>query len=176
MNIPNLISLFRLLLIPVFTACCFMKIPNNEIWAAGVFTLSGISDVVDGYIARKYKLITDLGQILDPLADKLMQINVTVCLLIMGAIPWWVLIVLILKETAMLLGGYVLYSDNLKVMSSRWFGKVSTVIFYIVALISILYPHFSPLYQNIMWAIPIATSLYCLIMYFMEFIKKEKKK
>ena len=76
MNIPNLLSIFRLALIPVFAVVIFSPIPNSALWACLIFLLSGATDVLDGYIARKYNMITNVGKVLDPLADKLMQITV----------------------------------------------------------------------------------------------------
>lgn len=89
MNVPNALSIFRLLLIPVFCAVFFRDTPNSGLWAAGVFLLAFITDIADGYIARKYNQITKLGRVLDPLADKLMKAAAAVCLVVAGHAPLW---------------------------------------------------------------------------------------
>ncbi|MBR2181146.1 MAG: CDP-alcohol phosphatidyltransferase family protein, partial [Oscillospiraceae bacterium] len=91
MNIPNLLSIFRMCLVPVFVVVFFSDSPHAYAYAAGVYALAGITDVLDGIIARKFNLITKLGKILDPLADKMMTITVFVCISIAGLIPWWII-------------------------------------------------------------------------------------
>lgn len=82
MNLPNILTIFRLTLMPVFILIFFSSNPNNLIYSIGIFLLAGLTDFVDGYIGRKYKLITKTGVVLDSLADKLMLIAVLTCLVI----------------------------------------------------------------------------------------------
>lgn len=130
MNIPNLLTLFRIILIPIFILVFFSETPNSLLKSILIFLLAGFTDFLDGYIARKYKIITKAGIVLDPLADKLMLITVLSCLLIKGYIPAWVLIVIAAKEIFMILCGVFLYKKNI-VIPSNIFGKLSTVFFYI---------------------------------------------
>ena len=85
-NIPNILSLIRLLLVPVFVLLFFAE---KTFAAAAVFVISGITDVLDGFIARKFGFISNLGKVLDPLADKLTQMSAFVCLYIAKLIPLW---------------------------------------------------------------------------------------
>ena len=89
MNLPNLLSLFRLALVPVFSAVFFSGLPNARPLSAGVYALAFFTDIADGWIARHYNQVTPLGRILDPLADKLMTFVVILCITIAGIIPVW---------------------------------------------------------------------------------------
>lgn len=136
MNIPNILSIIRLGLIPLFIFLFFSAYTNSLIYAIIIFLISGITDVLDGYIARKFNLITKLGTVLDPLADKLMLITVLLCLGIKSYIPLWLPIIVIIKEISMICGGFFLYNKD-TVVPSNIFGKLATFLFYVS--ISILY-------------------------------------
>ena len=119
MNIPNLLSIFRLVLVPVFT---YEFLANDNFVLAGVLLLvSGITDCLDGWIARKFNMITNLGKILDPLADKLTQIMTVLCLAIKGL-------------HMMLIGGITIYRKKEFVVSSNWYGKIATIVFYVAVI------------------------------------------
>ena len=98
MNIPNMLTLFRLFLIPVFILVFFSNMANSLMAAVGIFLLAGLTDVLDGYIARKYNLITKWGIVMDPLSDKLMLLTVLSCLVITSYAPVWILMVVAAKE------------------------------------------------------------------------------
>lgn len=130
MNIPNLLTLFRLILIPCFIFVFFSQSQNSLLHSILIFLLAGFTDFLDGYIARKYKIVTKVGIVLDPLADKLMLVTVLTCLLIKSYIPAWVLIVIAAKELFMIFCGLFLYKKG-TVIPSNIFGKLSTIFFYI---------------------------------------------
>lgn len=124
-NIPNILSLFRLALIPVFIVMYF----REEYWIAmSIVMLAGLTDVVDGYIARHFNMITPLGKILDPMADKCMQASVLVCLAITHPMVRPMAAIHIVKEATMLIGGFWLFRKQRKPYSARWWGKMSTVV------------------------------------------------
>lgn len=133
MNIPNLLSIFRLVLVPVFT---YEFLANDNFVLAGVLLLvSGITDCLDGWIARKFNMITNLGKILDPLADKLTQIVTVLCLAIKGLHMMWILLaVLVIKDLIMLIGGITIYRKKEFVVSSNWYGKIATIVFYVAVI------------------------------------------
>ncbi|MBR5154980.1 MAG: CDP-alcohol phosphatidyltransferase family protein [Clostridia bacterium] len=135
--IPNILTTVRLIIIPFFAY--FMLIGENFWISAVLFLLSGVTDVVDGWIARKYNMITDVGSVYDPLVDKLMQITSVVCLSIKGVIPVWIICVVAVKEISMIIVGIVLYIKKI-VVHSNWYGKAATVIFYMVISALILFP------------------------------------
>lgn len=138
LSVPNLISLIRLLLIPLILWLYL----NDKIWTAVILVVvSGFTDAIDGYIARHFNQITPLGKVLDPLADKLTQIALGVCLLsrFPAVIP--LVIVLIIKELLMLLWGLKLLNAGQPPFSALWWGKLSTFAFYAgVIAIMIFYP------------------------------------
>lgn len=129
-NIPNVLSCIRILLVGVFIYLFFNNYPQNVVWAIIVFITAGLTDVIDGFLARKFNWITDLGKVLDPLADKLMQCTVLVCMLIKSLIPAWLVIPFILKELLILSGGLFMIKRRDVVAVSNVYGKATVVFFY----------------------------------------------
>ena len=139
--IPNLLTTARLVLVPIFA---FLVLgAKNFPAAAAVFVLSGITDVADGYIARHFHMGTNFGKIYDPFVDKLMQITAIVCLAIARIVPFWVIVVVICKETAMIVIGGILYLKKI-VVHSNWYGKAATVLFYAIVFGFILWQDMPP--------------------------------
>ncbi len=139
MNLPNKLTIFRIILIPVFIFLFFSDVDNNLIYAFVVFAVAGVTDILDGYIARKFDLVTDLGKVLDPFADKLMLMSVLICLATMNLIPTWLLIVMIIKELVMVYGGIRLYLSHTQVIiPSNQYGKLATVAFYLAICMVLL--------------------------------------
>lgn len=137
LNIPNALSFFRMLLIPVFIVFYMMADKTDYVYyvyAASALILSGLTDLFDGVIARKFNQITELGKILDPIADKLTQMAVVVCVAIkLSDIAITLALTLfVLKEIAMLIGGYIILKNNIVIQPSQWYGKIATAVFYIV--------------------------------------------
>ncbi len=126
-SIPNLLSVIRLLLIPLMI---YLYLSNRYTWAAGVLIFSFATDVADGYIARRFNQVTPLGKILDPLADKLTQLIFTValCFNYRQTIP--LVVVLVIKELVMLLLGVFMLKRGAEPISAKWWGKLSTGAFY----------------------------------------------
>ena len=137
LSIPNLITYFRLLLIPAFVAAYFAQ---RYILALGVLLLSGLSDVADGYIARHFDMITALGKIIDPIADKLTQAAVFFCLAWDIPAMWILLGFLVFKELVMLAWGCVLLRRTDTVHSAMWYGKVCTAVLYASMAALVLLP------------------------------------
>lgn len=136
MNIPNLLTIFRLLLIPSFAVVFFSGSQHSLLYAVLIFFAAGITDILDGFIARKYNLITKTGMLLDPLADKLMLITVLSCLVVKNYVPFWTLVVIAGKDIFMIFSGLILYTNN-TVIPSNIFGKVTTALFYLVILVMV---------------------------------------
>ncbi|MDD2418657.1 MAG: CDP-alcohol phosphatidyltransferase family protein [Oscillospiraceae bacterium] len=134
MNIPNALSLLRIALLPVFVVFYINSQDNSTLayWAFGVLVFSGITDSLDGIIARKFNQITDLGKLLDPLADKLTQVTVVICLALHHKAVVYLLVVCLVKEICQGLGGLILLKKGKKIRGAHWFGKVSTFTFYAV--------------------------------------------
>lgn len=162
MNLPNILTAIRFMLVPLFIGVFFSPLENSMIYSVMIFILAGVTDVLDGYIARKYDLVTEWGQVMDPLADKLMQLTVVVCFTIKGIIPIWVIIIYGLKEITMIIGGIILYTRKDKlVIPADSYGKLATVIFYI----AILAIAFNPSVGKILIGIAAMFTLYAFIRY-----------
>lgn len=137
LSIPNLLSYFRLLLIPVFVILYV-----QEKFAAALITLaaSGLSDVLDGRIARRYNMVTDLGKILDPVADKLTQCTMIICTAARYPAMWLLLGVHVVKELVMLWMGVRVLRKTDTVNSAIWCGKLCTGVIYAVMMLHVIIP------------------------------------
>ena len=137
-NIPNCLCFFRILLIPVFLYVYFKsEYEYHYVIAALVLVLSGLSDFFDGFIARKYDMVTDFGKLIDPIADKLTQFTIAVTLLFNYPLAWIVLIIIVLKDGMLGIVGLYLYDYGLKIKGASWWGKIATAYFYVVVIILI---------------------------------------
>ena len=138
-TIPNIISIFRLVLIPAFVFLYFKEsVENHFLWAIFIIVLSGFSDVVDGFIARRFNMVSDLGKVIDPIADKLTQVVALLCLAIKHTAIIPAFIVLFIKELLTMFVAIHLMSNGTKPISSRWWGKLSTVIIFITMVYAII--------------------------------------
>ena len=137
LTIPNLLSLIRILLIPfIIWLYCAQK---AYLCTIIVIALSGFTDIIDGKIARKFNMVSNVGKVLDPVADKLTQATLVICLI--ARYPWmWALLALFaVKECLMLLWGYLTLKSTGTINGARWYGKLSTVVLYAVMMILILF-------------------------------------
>ncbi|MBO7246709.1 MAG: CDP-alcohol phosphatidyltransferase family protein [Clostridia bacterium] len=137
-TLPNLLSIIRLLLIPVIVYLyCFEE---QYIAAVAIILISGLTDVVDGIIARSFNMVSDFGKILDPIADKLTQITVIFC--IATRIKHVLLLVgmFVIKEIVMLIMGMVAIKKFDSVNSAKWYGKANTVILYAAMVLFMIFP------------------------------------
>ena len=169
-NIPNILTIIRILLIPFILDAIYK---GNYILGIVLFTISGITDVLDGFIARKFNLISNFGKLIDPLADKLTQIAVLMALVYTKIIPLWILVIVIVKELIMVIGASFLYGKDL-VVSSKWYGKVATVLFYLAIASSLLIRQFNFNYyfDIIIYYMALVMTIFSLVMYFREFYIK----
>lgn len=173
MSIPNLLSVFRLLLIPVFLLVFFLM--PEQSWLAGlVLVVSGASDVADGIIARKFNMVTQLGKVLDPAADKLTQAAVCIALCVRHKELILLAVIFVLKELCMLAGGCLLVKSGKKIRSSKWFGKLATVVLYAVMFLIIVIPGIPKWGLYLLCGISIGFVLFAFIMYIPEFLKIKK--
>lgn len=166
MNLPNILTTIRFLLVPLFIYVFFYGTDTNIIYATYIFLLAGITDVLDGYLARKYNLITKWGQAMDPLADKLMLITVLICFTIKDYLPIWIMVIVGTKEVLMILGGIFLYykKDGIVIPANK-FGKIATINFYI----AILYTAFRLPYSIIIITLAMIFALFALVKYIFDF-------
>lgn len=190
-HVPNILTIIRFFLIP---AILYFIFTGQYIASFIMLTVSGLTDVLDGIIARKFNCITNFGKLVDPLADKATQISILAALTFKGIIPLWMLIVVFVKEFAMIAGASFLYGKEL-VVSSRWFGKLATVLFYLAIVCSFFitywntpligHPEYStpmlPQFDIYLYYLALVATIFSLVMYFKTFyqqgyLKKENLK
>lgn len=176
LNIPNMLSIFRLCMVPVFIISFFNADDDKPRYAALiVYIIAQGTDALDGYIARKFNMITRLGRILDPLADKMMSFTVLVCLAIQTPMLWWVVGIYFLKESMMGIGALVLYKRVTDVPSSNWLGKLSTVYFYCMFIVVLLIHNLSPTVLMVLMIVGITLTLIAFVTYAITFVKNLQK-
>ena len=165
LTIPNLLSFFRIALIPIIA---WLYCTEHPYWALSVVILSGLTDLADGYIARTYNMATDFGKMIDPIADKLTQGVVLICLLTHFPWMWLPLGIMILKETFSLVLRFVVFRKTEVVTSAVWHGKLCTLLLYLIMGLHIVWPTIPSLLSLISIFAVSALLIYSFICYTME--------
>ena len=135
-NLPNLLSVFRILTVPFVVVCLFWSSPLASFFAALIFGIASITDLLDGYIARYQKSETAIGQLLDPLADKLLINSALIMLIPLGRIPAWMVVLIVAREVAVTGLRGIASIEGLVIAASSW-GKAKTI-FQTIALVGLL--------------------------------------
>lgn len=172
LNVPNALTLLRIILIAPFL---YFFLTGNITWALIVVGLSGLSDALDGFIARRYHQITPLGKLLDPLADKLTQTTIALCISIRVPILIPIFAIFVVKEILMLIGACILFKKKKRPGAARWYGKMATILFY-VSIVSVLVMHVffqdTPVLMGISMVLLVVTAasmIYAFIEYYKVF-------
>lgn len=178
-TIPNILSIIRLLMIPFIV--WYYCVDKDLTLAFILFTISAFTDVADGFIARRFNMITEAGKILDPIADKLTQAAVIFCLCItINTVEMWILLgVLVVKEIAMFVMGLISLKAVDEINGAKWFGKLSTVVIFLVVGVNSLFGKLHPLVHSIsiLFAISFMTlSLIKYALFYRKLIVEYKKK
>lgn len=137
MNLPNKITFIRVLLVPIFILMFYIDIPNNQLYAGIIFIIAALTDTLDGYLARKYNLVTNLGKFIDPLADKLLVSAALILLVEVGIISAWVVITIIAREFAITGFRIIAASEGVTIAASS-LGKFKTIT-QLIAIILLLF-------------------------------------
>lgn len=135
LNLPNLLTMLRILLAPAVVAAFFTSPADAQLPALCLFLLAGLTDWLDGHIARRCGLITALGKVLDPIADKLMSAAALACLIGANVIPWYLLAVIVVKELYMGVGATICLKHRIEVQADVY-GKIATALFYPAVLLA----------------------------------------
>ena len=167
MNLPNKLTCLRMILVPVFVICMYLQFSWYNILALVVFIVASLTDTADGYIARKYHMITDFGKFMDPLADKLLVCSAIICLIDKGLIPAWVVIIIVAREFA-ISGFRLIAADNGLVIAASYWGKAKTVSQDIMIVVLLLNIPGWEIFDNIMIAIATILTVVSLIDYFVK--------
>lgn len=168
-TLPNLFSYFRLILIPIFV---LLYIKDFYLYAFITLVVSWVSDVADGFIARRFNMVTDLGKVLDPLADKITQGAMIICVATNYPAMWVLIGFLVVKEIAMVTMGYYVLKLTNELNSARWYGKLCTGVLYVVMMLHVITPNIpSPVTYGFMIACA-ALMMFSLVMYMLMYMKK----
>ena len=174
LTIPNLLSLLRILMIPFIVWLYIAR--KNYYGASFMIILSGVTDVADGIIARKCNMVSDFGKILDPIADKLTQGTLFICLSNKYPDMLWIFALFVAKEFVMALLGYITIRNTDSVNSAKWYGKLSTFILYTSMILLILFPDLPITVVNVLIVLCGFILLLSLTMYTRFYIKLLCKK
>ncbi len=148
LNLPNLLTVLRIMLVPVLVVALLGNTPSGDVLAAVVFVLASVTDFVDGYLARARNSITTFGKLMDPLADKLLIVAALLSLVSLGRLEAWVAMVIITRElavTVLRLGA----TQAGVVMAASMFGKVKTCM-QIAAILAVIAVHGQPLWVSVL--------------------------
>lgn len=141
MTIPNLLSLFRLILIPVYVVIYLNATePVHFYIAGGILAVSCLTDLVDGQIARRFNMISTVGKVLDPFADKLTQFTLAICLAVQYPVVWTMVVLIFVKELFQLIAGIVAYRKGQILKGALMSGKICTTVLFLSLIILVLTP------------------------------------
>ena len=168
MNLPNKLTVVRMVLVPFFVAALLLSKTNDSLkWVAlALFVIASLTDFADGYIARKYNLITNFGKFMDPLADKILTISGMICLIELGRIPSWIVVIIVAREF-IISGVRLVAAENGVVIAANYWGKFKTTFQMIMIILMIMnIPQLQILTDIVMW-IALALTLISLWTYIM---------
>lgn len=168
LTIPNLLTLVRFLLIPLIV--CLYCIAKDYYSAALIIIVSGLTDVADGIIARKFNMVSDFGKIMDPVADKCTQGSIVLCLASRYPLMWMMLGFFVLKEIIMATLGYLVMKRGL-VNSAKWYGKLNTVVLYCSMMVLVLLPDIEKIVVNLLISVCMVMMFISLVLYVVFYAK-----
>ncbi|MBE6713796.1 MAG: CDP-alcohol phosphatidyltransferase family protein [Ruminococcaceae bacterium] len=172
--IPNILSVLRLFMAFAFAGVFVFGGDEHYYIAVIIFALAGVTDVVDGFLARRFNWITSAGKILDPLADKLMQVVALICVAASGLVPAWLLIPIVLKEVIMGIGSIVFYRLFRTIGVSKNYGKAYTVLFYVAIAAMIVFRSWFEVNKWATYVLCIATAVSgfaAIVLYYITYLK-----
>ncbi len=173
MNLPNTLTVVRLILVPVFALSYFLVPEQYFYLPAVVLLLSGLTDMLDGYFARRFHEITPLGQFLDPVADKLTMFTVIICLAVRHRAILMLFLIFVVKEVALALIGLILLKSWRNSIPAKWYGKVTTILLYLLLCGVLIFPQMPEKLLFYLALIPTAFIILSFIFYLKEIIKRK---
>ncbi|EPM6851567.1 CDP-alcohol phosphatidyltransferase family protein [Enterococcus hirae] len=167
-TIPNLLSIFRVILLPFY----FYFVLEQSFMLAGILiALSGITDFLDGFIARKFNQITELGKLLDPVADKLTQLVLILSMAWYRPMIWWIFGLFLIKEGFMFFAGIIGLRKNVKLDGAKWYGKLATAVIYAGMVLLLLFPELPAIWVNWIFGLITYSLLQSFVLYIREYHK-----
>lgn len=173
MNLPNKLTILRVILIPVFLLVLFLvPVPTNRYVAVAIFVVASLTDFLDGYLARRWNLVSNFGKFMDPLADKLLVMAALVSMVELGDLPSWVVIIILAREFA-ITGFRTLAMEANIVMAASWWGKVKTTVQMIMIIVVLLELPFA--FMGAVETILVALAVFFTIVSGVDYIVKNRQ-
>ena len=174
-TVPNVLTMLRLVLVPVFVA---VFRAGDRYAALAIFCAASLTDMLDGYLARRLNQITDFGKLFDPLADKLMVLSALFCQGAAGVLPWAAILLVLAKEVYMVAGSAYMLGKGV-VVQANYYGKTATVCFMASLILSFFHPELAAWgYRVDLWLLWVSVGLALLAMavYTRQALQQLKKK
>ena len=165
MNLPNKLTMLRIILTPIFLAVLYWGFPGADYAALAIFIIASLTDMLDGKIARKYNLVTDFGKFADPLADKILVVAAMLWFVECGRMPAWMVMIVITREFAVS-GLRMVASDQGRVIAAGWSGKVKTAS--TMVCIVLMFLPIPAMVNTLCVAVIVLTTIYSGVEYFMK--------
>lgn len=172
LNLPNILTYIRIALVPIFVTLFYTV---NIYIALAVFVLACITDVIDGFIARKFNMITNLGKVLDPFADKLLKLSTLICFVTINVIPLWFLIVMLILDLFLIVSGVIILKQGI-IIKSNIFGKLGTLFISLGVLLCFFYEHLNSWNLYVLYFGLAVVFVACISYTVTFFIEKQKQK
>lgn len=174
-TVPNALTLLRFLLVGVMA---WLFVSEQPVWAMAVYLFAAGTDLLDGWIARRFNQISNIGKVLDPIADKAMTVAALVCMLVEGYLTLGLLLVIIIKEALMVIGGALIYFVFGKVVYANLFGKISAVAYFLAIMLLFLHnvPGVAP-YDMLFMYLAVAMNIVSMFQYaYINILLEARKK
>jgi cardiolipin synthase len=176
LTIPNLLSLFRLILIPVYITI-YLNAQNTTDYyvAAGILAVSCLTDLIDGKIARHFNMISTVGKILDPFADKATQFTLIICLAVNYNVLWYLVALFVVKESFQLIAGSINLKKGRMLKGALISGKICTAVLFVSLIFMIMVPNLQDTTVNLIAAVDAVFMLVSLGNYLFTYFSRENK-
>lgn len=173
-TVPNGLSILRLAMIPVM-AYYILNMEDKRLTGFILFLVIWMTDALDGFIARTFNQVSELGKVLDPLVDKIFQITTGICLFMVNRMPLWVPLIMVLKEALLILGGAILFRKHDVVVGAQWFGKLTTIVLVAAFSFAMLAPEHLTHWIPYLFIIPVSMSVLSLLSYTRYYLQSSKR-
>ncbi len=175
-TIPNLLSLFRLILIPLYISIYLNARDNADYYlAAAILAVSCLTDLIDGQIARRCNMISTVGKVLDPFADKITQFTLVVCLSVKHPVLWTLIILIFVKEVFQLTAGIIRFKKGRMLKGAQITGKICTTVLFLSLILLVMMPNVEEKYVLLITVIDAVFLLITFADYIIVYIRKDGK-
>lgn len=175
-TIPNMLSIFRLALIPLYISIYLNAKDSADYYlASAILAVSCLTDLIDGQIARRFHMISTVGKVLDPFADKITQFTLVLCLAVRHKVLWGIVILLIIKELFQLIAGIIVFKRGQMLKGAQFTGKICTTVLFVSLILMVMLPELDP--AIVIW-IALIDGIFLLVAfgdYLIVYLRKDSK-